>query len=239
MTIERMLMGQPTADGGHGRTGIIGAMLDDSPVACYDLAEVAGTIATDLVAGLVADHTGSPWLGEVSGVPGSDDGLAARYNTGKQTRVRSSAAINAIDTHITVEVVHKAAGWSNNAPILAKWGSAFTSWRLNSYPTNRLSFSINIGAARSAEAPIPATGVYHHIIGRYDGVNVEIWIDGIKAGTISGSGNIVTTADPVQWPEYSGLTNNNGAHESYDAVAIYDYALTDQQIANHYPATGL
>jgi len=221
------------------RSGIIGAMLADNPVVCYDFSEVAGTKAIDLVLGHIADHTGSPWLGEVSGVPGSDDGLAARYNTGKHTRIRAMAALDAIDTHITVEVVYKAAGWSINAPILAKWSSSFNSWLLNSYPEGWLSFSINNGTTRRAEAPLPATGVYHHIIGRYDGVNVEIWIDGIKAGTISGSGNIVTTADPVQWPEYSGLTNNNGAHESYDAVAIYDYALTDQQIANHYTATGL
>jgi hypothetical protein len=89
-------------------------------------------------------------------------------------------------------------------------------------------------------------GSWHHIVSSFNGVSdggtgtLELYIDGILRGnsvTIGGDLGQSTPADIYNW--YIGKATNGFAYVwdgLLDEVAIYNYALTPQQIQSHFAA---
>ena len=79
-------------------------------------------------------------------------------------------------------------------------------------------------------------GVYHHIVGTYDGTTQRLYVDGALAGTgpavqsIPGKANIPFTIGA------DGSGNNQPFIGDIDEVAVYDYPLSAERAAAHFRA---
>lgn len=83
-----------------------------------------------------------------------------------------------------------------------------------------------------------AIGGRHHIVARYNGVQMELWVNGALAGTqIPAAGKEVpdrTVADVLLGRHTPSGTFWQSVRGTVDEVALYDYALPDARITAHY-----
>jgi len=102
------------------------------------------------------------------------------------------------------------------------------------YRDEKLHFSINHYATNVAYVAFTDYGGgWHHVVGTYDGTNIQIYLDG-AAGTsdtyTADIGNLRNT--------YIGAGYNGGANETWDGkiakVAIYNTALSAAQVLTQY-----
>lgn len=82
-------------------------------------------------------------------------------------------------------------------------------------------------------------GTAYHLVGRYDGANVSLWVNGTKQ-----TSEPALTADMdvagTSWALFHGYYNHSAADYltgELSDVAIYGVALSDSRIAAHYAAT--
>jgi len=81
----------------------------------------------------------------------------------------------------------------------------------------------------------PAFGVWHHIVGTYDGANSRLYIDGVLvAGPTAKAYTPNDGGDPHIGSVVSGASNFFPGRLA--ECAIYTYQLSDVQVANHYAA---
>jgi len=73
-----------------------------------------------------------------------------------------------------------------------------------------------------------AEGNWVHLVSKYDGgTDYEVWVDGTKVYTAAVSGTITNQAQNLE----IGAANTWGFNGGIDEFAIFDYALSDAQIA--------
>lgn len=81
---------------------------------------------------------------------------------------------------------------------------------------------------------------WHHIVGTFDGRNIKLYVDNVLAGTnqLPAADSIATNEAPIYIGESPVL--NEGFTGKIDEAAIYDRALTDAEIMDHFnnPAGG-
>jgi hypothetical protein len=72
---------------------------------------------------------------------------------------------------------------------------------------------------------------WHHVVGVYDGSNIDIYVDGVLADTTPNSltGNTASNFNPLYLGGYSGTTSWDGI---IDEAAIWNRALSAQEIAD-------
>lgn len=83
-------------------------------------------------------------------------------------------------------------------------------------------------------------GRWHHVVGRWDGVTKEIWVDGRRAGAWAFAGPLVVGRHPIRL----GAMGEKGlALRFLDGdlaqASIHGRALTDEEIARRFAAQGL
>src|SRR3989339_1810844 len=94
---------------------------------------------------------------------------------------------------------------------------------------------IFIGGAASSAEKVWTTGdanVWHHIVGTYNGTVLKLYQDGVLQNQVSVSGVIDTNTNPVQIGRQSATAGRFKG--IIDEVKIYNRALTDAEVANHY-----
>ncbi|HMJ14225.1 MAG TPA: LamG-like jellyroll fold domain-containing protein, partial [Polyangiaceae bacterium] len=91
------------------------------------------------------------------------------------------------------------------------------------------------GRNRRVAIPMPTSAVfasYRHVVATYDGINMRVYLDGVLQGTLYAPGVSTASAAP--------LTIGKGPYLGWqgliDEVATYDYALSLEQIQEHYRA---
>ena len=91
-----------------------------------------------------------------------------------------------------------------------------------------------------AEAPTaPPVGTTFHVVGVFDGTDVILYVDGVEvASTALGAATAITNSLPITIGASSlGLSPRDHIFDgSIDEVAIYESALTEEQIAEHFVA---
>jgi hypothetical protein len=118
------------------------------------------------------------------------------------------------------------------------------------YPTNTFRFFIRdtTGASRIAASTAPAAdaGVWHHLVGVFDEANsnVVLYVDGLPNGV--GAAVPYAGLQSSAWPasigsrQSSASTNYNlGFFGDIDEVAIYNHALSSNQVLAHFYAAGI
>jgi hypothetical protein len=102
-----------------------------------------------------------------------------------------------------------------------------------------VTIGLSVCSANVSQTIIQSTvtpNAWHHCVGTYDGVAARLYIDGVlKAGPTV----CPYTKNPSAVAGIGHLASVGGANVlngSLDEIAVYGYALSPQQIANHYAA---
>jgi hypothetical protein len=77
--------------------------------------------------------------------------------------------------------------------------------------------------------------MWQHVLGRYDGSNMEVFVDGISAGNVAHSGNIVSDAADVYIGSRPSDRRYNGL---IDELRVYNRALSATEIRQNMNAQG-
>jgi len=103
-----------------------------------------------------------------------------------------------------------------------------------------LKFSVYSGGAyRTASVSTAGmtTSNWYHIVGTFDGLTVRIFKNGIEGTSVSYTGTITTTNEPLTigaQPSSGGTSFSNYFSGLIDEVAVYNRALTGTEIADRY-----
>ncbi|KAF0143500.1 MAG: fibronectin type III domain-containing protein [Nitrospirae bacterium] len=83
-------------------------------------------------------------------------------------------------------------------------------------------------------------GAWHHIVGRYDGSEVSIWLDGVKqAATSAATGIDYFIGTKTSIGAYAPPTYSNYINGLIDDMTIYNRALSADEIKAHYDAASV
>ncbi len=92
------------------------------------------------------------------------------------------------------------------------------------------------GVYRWTATPGPKVGQWMHVVFTSDGVTINLYTDGVlkmtDTGFVFGTDIMANSSEPF----YIGIRNALGLayNGAIDDVAIYDYALTESQVTNHW-----
>ncbi len=235
--------GAGSAGGGSG-DGYAAVVMSDEPLSYWRLAEPAGALIAnnEVLGGPVGEYSSSVVLQAPGMLTGNG---AARFVDGQ--------------SRVTFGYVYSFPDKASFSIELWVWPNAITSTsrRMASKEEccddpNRNGIALSIssksvllqrirnssfqGAGNSAVLTLQQ---YAHIVGTYDGPSEQIclYVDGALNDCGGSSASLFATALPFTLGNLSGKAATfNGI---LDEVAIYDYALTAQQVATHYAASGL
>jgi len=106
-----------------------------------------------------------------------------------------------------------------------------TAWKLyRNATTETICFTCTADSTESVTGAVKINdGLWHHVVGVYDGSDLYLYIDGVEDGTPPNASGTITNFDDV----YIGSEDDNPS-ESWegliDDVRVYDYALDARQV---------
>jgi hypothetical protein len=77
-----------------------------------------------------------------------------------------------------------------------------------------------------------STGTNYHIVGTYDGTNMKLYVNGSLANTVAFTASFPTNANSLLVGSWDTTTNYFDGR--VDEAAVYNRALTAQEISDHY-----
>ena len=146
------------------------------------------------------------------------------------------APLNITGSTITVSAWVKIASATAEKKVIAKWSDsagAF-SYLLSVAGTgdDKAQFAVNTGSNGVAIGTTSlSVGVWHLIVGTYDGVTVRVYLDEVEDGTASLTGNISSNTAPVRIGVGSGATSEQPMDGAIDDARIYDRVLSADEVA--------
>jgi hypothetical protein len=224
-------------------TGYKGTILSTSGLQSYwRFGESSGTTATDLVGGKDGTYTNGPILGQSGAIAGDTDtaasfdgsndfvGFGDNYGFAGTASFSAEAWVNQSTAHAT---------WSARIFDKVNYGTNRDGWLLVNQANDSLAFiryngtgtsGTSIGAAAGL---VTATNGWHHVAVTYDGTNMRLYVDGVlKAGPSSSTYALNAHASPFAVGAQSG--GGNPFPGLIDDVAVYNVALSAQQVEDHY-----
>lgn len=210
------------------------AVLRDNPIAYWRQSEADGTTLVDSAGFLDGTYSGSVLLGQ-PGALGSDTAVA--YTGGRGT-VPWTAALNPAGP-FSLELWVKSL---DNSAFRTMFSSQNRNVGRSGYAlyhhVNVQGFEVHMGNASTVTmflyGPAPvALNTWYHVVLTYDGTQSKLYVDGVLGPDATDSGNFnPNTAMPLTFGQRTdGAWVNNGL---LDEVAFYDYALSEQQVTNHW-----
>ncbi|MDE2102535.1 MAG: LamG domain-containing protein [Patescibacteria group bacterium] len=218
-----------------------GLVLSDLPVAYYETSESSGTSALDSSGNSQAgSYKGTVTLGQ--GSPYGVGGSSALFDgsTG-YVDIPNSSVVSLIGFSASFEAWIKTAGSGTDMTILCKESSyeialATGVFQIAIMVTNMNGNSPPNWGWIGSNHPIN-DGNWHHVVATYDGSKVQTYVDGERRTLQKNySGNIQTdTYDVSIGCRGLGLAGPSSFFPgNITRVAIYNYALSPQQILSHY-----
>lgn len=206
-------------------------VLADAPLAYYRLGEPSGTTAVDAS----ANGNDGTYHNMALGTPGllAGDADSAITGNGSNSYVDSPLALNPASGPFSVELWLKPASFANTRNIVGQRDGTGTGhsvlWAHQT--TGVLAATLGGGVEYDSGAALAVGNVYH-VVFTFDSGTYTFYVNGVAAG--SGA----ATVDPATGGWVIGASKNlvNGPAGVMDEVAIYDKALTPEQVANHYTA---
>ena len=206
-------------------------VIADTPRGYWRFGEPSGTALLDSS----GHNNHGTYLGGVAlgalGIPGAAPNTAATYDGVNDTgRVPDSVSLDVGNT-FTLEGWIKRSSDTKTHELFNKGTNGFQLVVMNAASLNRVLLRrAGITAIAQSTAPVPADGVYHHVVATMNGPGTaKIYIDGALASTsLSAVQQIQDTAFPLTF----GSASSTPAQ--YDEFALYNFALTGAQVAQHY-----
>ena len=220
-------------------------ILASSPVAYWRLDETSGTTADNLGTGgsqLDGTYVNSPEQGAIG--PGTIGNYATGFTESSQqyvTTANNTNDLNSIESNtITVEawVRNKTRYWSADHTLVSKRNQFILS--VDDHTTNRnFGFYIRTtnNAWRRVKFNIRQTYNimdWNHYVGRYDGSQLCIFINGQQVNCVNQTEIIQDEGGSIMIGRDDG--SNRYADAYIDEVAIYESALSNETILDHYNA---
>ncbi len=206
-------------------------VLADSPRGYWRLGESSGTTAVDASGN---SHNGTYLNGVTLGETGAidnDTNTAARFD-GLNDSVSIPDSADLRPTQLSVEAwIKPDATASYYGNVLTK-ASGSNGYGLEQYGgPGKIRFYVNGYSNAYVEATIPV-GQWSQVVGTYDGQFVRLYVNGKLSGSLAYSQAIDHSNQPLQ----IGGTPNSGQSwkGGIDEVAVYDRALTANQVQEHY-----
>jgi len=243
-------------------TALGAAVIADSPVAYWRLGEASGSTAFDYYGGhngtYLATALGQP------GYSLLDPNTAVAFNGENSLvgNINGDPATGGVNfqglVNFSVEAwVNGPAGLAEESTIIAKGTGATGTTASEQFALDVASNPLSGNAAfrfftrgggntfYQAFADIGPDGSWHHVVGVYDqlnvlglGVRLHIFVDGeLRGSAATRAAGVRASTSPVSIgskrkgndPDYDGVFNG-----AVDEVAVYSYALSVNQISNHY-----
>ena len=121
-------------------------------------------------------------------------------------------------------------------------GTAYTnSWKMkcsvNNAKPSFLCVASNGTFSEVFANTVLTTGTWHHLVGVWDGSYLKIYVNGVLDNSTPFSGPLMPPDTPVVFGHHGYGSSAGEWYIGYmDEASIYNYALTDQQVADHYNA---
>ena len=103
--------------------------------------------------------------------------------------------------------------------------------------TNKFRFIINDGGNKAVLSNDQITSSWTHVVGVADGNNIHLYINGVKQTATQTYGTIATTNDSLMIGAQFALDTTFTFNGSIDEAAIFNTALTQDQVSSIYNAT--
>jgi hypothetical protein len=209
----------------------------DRPMGYWRLDEQSGGTAADSAGGdQPGTYTDAVTLGR-PGAPANDPDTAVEL-TGGYVAVPDSAAVSMTGA-FTVEAWINPKDVCQQYAVVEKYDApAYNGYAVRMGPGGRLSaltLAQNGSLAVANGSSVVAPHEWHHVVAVYDGTTISIYLDGRLDGSVA---TTVAPADGTASLKLGARGDDAGTRLSglLDEVAVYDHALTADQVARHYTA---
>jgi hypothetical protein len=214
------------------------AILADSPVGYWRLAETSGTTAADGIAGRHGTYTNGPTLNQTGALNGDTNPAVSFDGVDDRVVVPYTSALN--PAQFTVEAWARPTGGTNtNRAVASTWyanaGTTRRGYWLGANSSNQWVLQIADGSGHNdAIGPAPTLNTWTHLVGTYDGTTARLYVNGILANSAAAT-LVANTTEPFT----SGETAFNGGWTDpypgrLDEVAVYNTVLSQTRIQVHY-----
>lgn len=102
----------------------------------------------------------------------------------------------------------------------------------------RIRFDLN-GTTLSVGGSNFTGSVWQHILARYDGVDMELWLDGVFDISTAKAGNVSSSADPARIGSAAADSTTRNWLGDIGRLRIFNRALTTSEIESIPPANGM
>jgi hypothetical protein len=230
---------EPDGDGSTLSARYVAAVQADDPVAYLRLEETAGPFAKNETSGAAGAYSPSVHFG----VAGAFVGSRAIETDGTSNGSVSLGVIAGFDGSkpFTLELWYRPNGVDQKFRFLAsKYESVdggLESFGVYTQSTPGMVAERYVATVDVlGSGALPTLGVFHHVVGTYDGSFVSLFVDAIRVVH-----QMDIRSSPSKNPIVSfGAYNVDGdsVNGAIDEVAVYAKALTQAQVSAHYTASG-
>lgn len=217
-----------------------GASAATSPILDFDLDEGSGTAVVDSANGVVGTAYGTVWTTDPDGKPVLyfDNPIRYWFGSGDRVEIPYHAALNSPAMSIEMLVYPMSSGYYTVFAERIRDGGRFEAitllgLRSTGYHTGtQPQFGLRIGGTGEyvvSPYDIPLHS-WSHIVGTYDGNDMNLYVDGVLVASELGVGG---PRDTGSNPFYMGHapTSNHYFNGYLDHFKLYDRALTAEEIA--------
>ena len=145
--------------------------------------------------------------------------------TDDEVDIASNSTFTSLSS-LTLSVWVKATAWSGIRELVKK----DQNYWLRSDNGSTGTFMVQSPIRNTVAFTLPSTGVWHHIIGTYDGVNMSVYIDGDFQASTAQTGTTGTSSDGIQ----IGGANAERFAGTMDEVRVYNKSLSGNEVSQLY-----
>lgn len=212
----------------------------NGPILDFDLTQGSGTTVVDSANGVVGTTHGTVWSTDPSGMPVLyfDNPIVYWFGDGDYFEIPYHSALNSPTMSIEALVYPMSTGYYTNFAERIRDGGTWQTitwlgFAATGYHEGRCpKFGLTIGGiAKEVQSPfeIPLNA-WSHIVGTYNGNNMQLYVDGVLVATTFNAGG---PRDTGSNPLYLGHapSGNHYFNGFYADFKLYDRALTAEEIA--------
>lgn len=231
-TTARLVMREAQLD----LEGYADMVIADGPLFYWRLGESSGTVAADASGnGRTGTYAGSPTLSTASLLPGATENNAVTFD-GTNDRVTVADAAWMDVSILSVEAWIKTTATAAYRNIISRDDSGSNKmWQFRVTSSNYLELVLWVTGPTAAvftTAAIMTDGIAHHCVATYDGVAVEIYVDGIRVLRTAETRTLLTGTRLIEVGSIAESAQFFSG--TIDEVAMYGRALSAAEIRNHY-----
>ena len=227
---------RPASGGGTYQAAVIA----DSPVGYWRLGESSGTTAADEIGSYAGTYAGTYTLAETSAISDGDTALGLSGVSGDMQAAPQAAIAGLGAATLECWMYRGATG----RIVVAGFGNtAVRRMNILWFSDNRVYMQVENNTSSYRHFAASLTG-WHHFAMVFDGslsgtARIACYLDGVLQSPTSVNTPPTTLPTSVQLGNLSAgrePVNTRYSNGRVDELALYDYALTSTQIADHYAA---